>query len=76
MRATHTEQRMSLKTVHLLLISFFVLTLVFFGCWGVLQYQNTTASQFLFSSAISFVLAIFFGIYGMKFLQKIRSLNL
>ncbi len=65
---------MSLKHVHLLLISVATILLLMMGAWSYGQYQQLADSKYILSMIGCLGLSIVLIIYGISFFKKTKSL--
>ena len=62
---------MSLKTFHVIFISFSVTTAVIFGLWALDNYRQNLNIVYIITAVSSFVTAIGLALYEYQFIQKI-----
>lgn len=66
---------MSLKIVHVLFLCACIALAIGFAAWSYSLYGSTQRSGYLVTSVISAIFAPVLGVYGQRFLHKLRGIR-
>jgi len=66
---------MSIKAIHILLISCAIILSLGFGVWSIAYAQNTGDSSYKLTGFASFAIGLGLIFYGIHFIKKAKSLS-
>ena len=69
------EERLSLKTLHIVFIIASTLITFGMGVWGVVQYSAEGRMDYLLMGILCLISGVALLVYGIRFLQKLKHIS-